>query len=909
MKRYYLKYFKTNPYLLISALIFLYFCCLPFQVYAGKSPEISFHEEGEISQNPLVSRIIPSKKNDLFVVLKNGMTVLIRESHSSKVVSCQVLVKTGSIYEGQKTGAGLSHYLEHVVSGGTTSKCTESEIKNRIQALGGATNAYTSYERTAYFINTTGEHFNEAINLLLSYVTDCQFNKTEYQREKPVILQEFQLGENNPGRQLWSLFMKTAYLKHPVRFPVIGERDVFLKMDRDDLINHYRQWYTPENLIVSIAGDIDRLKALKEIISLAGELKRSENLSYVLPEEPRQLSYRHVEKSLSIARLTRAEMGFRTIKLTDPDLYALDVLAIVMGDGRTSRLYQEIRDKKGLVLSISTGSWTPTFVKGQFFITMSLSNENLSDAIEAVWEELSDVKNNLISEESLQRAKNKVIADYIFSQESAQSQARQLATDWAATGDPYFGESYVSRIKEVNDEDIRKVARKYFKKDALTLAVIKPHQDESNAQETLTEPSAYRTKIQEVTLPNQMKLLIKKNNAAPIVSFNFIAKGGLRYEPSQKEGLSRFMASLLTKGTKNRSKLEIARALEDIGGSISSSSGHNTVSVSVSVLKEHFDTALNVLADVILNPTFPDPEIEKQRKDTILSIKRIDEEWTHEVTRIFKRHYYRNHPYKNDTIGTAESVQGITREDCSNFYKSIIIPNNSVLAIFGDIGPDNVAEKVKKAFNDFRPSTLQKPSIEQEIHNIHSDEQFEVINEKSSCAVFVGFNGMTITDEDVPVVNVLDAIISGIGYPSGWLHDGLRGGEESLVYYVHAYPAFGIDGGYFGVIAQTTIENYDKVLKTILEKIDLIKGKKVDTQTLDRAKNMCITMNELGLQTIASQGSNAALNEIIGLGSNYDSVYPSLIKKVTADDVLRVAKKLFSHHLITATKPSDQNKK
>ena len=909
MKRYYLKYFKTNPYLLISALIFLYFCCLPFQVYAGKSPEISFHEEGEISQNPLVSRIIPSKKNDLFVVLKNGMTVLIRESHSSKVVSCQVLVKTGSIYEGQKTGAGLSHYLEHVVSGGTTSKYTESEIKNRIQALGGATNAYTSYERTAYFINTTGEHFNEAINLLLSYVTDCQFNKTEYQREKPVILQEFQLGENNPGRQLWSLFMKTAYLKHPVRFPVIGERDVFLKMDRDDLINHYRQWYTPENLIVSIAGDIDRLKALKEIISLSGELKRSENLSYVLPEEPRQLSYRHVEKSLSIARLTRAEMGFRTIKLTDPDLYALDVLAIVMGDGRTSRLYQEIRDKKGLVLSISTGSWTPTFVKGQFFITMSLSHENLSDAIEAVWEELSDVKNNLISEESLQRAKNKVIADYIFSQESAQSQARQLATDWAATGDPYFGESYVSRIKEVNDEDIRKVARKYFKKDALTLAVIKPHQDESNAQETLTEPSAYRTKIQEVTLPNQMKLLIKKNNAAPIVSFNFIAKGGLRYEPSQKEGLSRFMASLLTKGTKNRSKLEIARALEDIGGSISSSSGHNTVSVSVSVLKEHFDTALNVLADVILNPTFPDPEIEKQRKDTILSIKRIDEEWTHEVTRIFKRHYYRNHPYKNDTIGTAESVQGITREDCSNFYKSIIIPNNSVLAIFGDIGPDNVAEKVKKAFNDFRPSTLQKPSIEQEIHNIHSDEQFEVINEKSSCAVFVGFNGMTITDEDVPVVNVLDAIISGIGYPSGWLHDGLRGGEESLVYYVHAYPAFGIDGGYFGVIAQTTIENYDKVLKTILEKIDLIKGKKVDTQTLERAKNMCITMNELGFQTIASQGSNAALNEIIGLGSNYDSVYPSLIKKVTADDVLRVAKKLFSHHLITATKPSDQNKK
>ncbi len=900
-----LKHFTVNNYILVLALIFLYFCCLSSQMYAQKSPESILYEQGDISQNPQIDRIIPSKENDLFVVLKNGMTVLIRESHSSKVVSCQVLVKTGSIYEGHKTGAGLSHYLEHVVSGGTSSTYTESEIKERVQAIGGATNAYTSYNHTVYFINTIGEHFNEAIKLLLSYVTNCQFNETEYQREKPVILQEFQLGENNPDRQLWSLFMKTAYMKHPVRLPIIGEKDVFLKTGRDDLIDHYRQWYTPENLILSIAGDINRIEALNAIISLTGHLKRSENPSYVLPEEPRQLSYRHVEKSLPIAKLTRAEMGFRTIKLADPDLYALDVLAIIMGDGRTSRLYQSIRDKKSLVLSIRAGSWTPTFVNGQFFISMSLAYENLSKAVEAVWEELSDIKVSPIKEEALKRAKNKVISDYIFSQESVQSQARQLATDWEAAGDPYFSESYVSRIKDVTAEDIRLVARKYFKKDALTLAVINPPQAESNDQSALSKAPTSQEQIQKITLPNQMTLLLKKNTAAPIVSFDLIFKGGLRYEPSQKEGLSHFMASLLTKGTKNRSKLDIAKAIEDVGGSISSSSGNNTVSISLSVLKEHFDHALDVLADLTLNPSFPEAEIEKQKKDTILSIKRIDEEWTTEVTRIFKSHYYKNHPYKNDIIGTIESVQGFTRQDCTDFYSSIITPNNSVLAIFGDIEPDTVLEKVKTAFKDCKPSNLQRPSIEQETNNICSNEQFEVKNEKSSCAVFVGFNGMTITDKDVPVVNVIDAIISGIGYPSGWLHDGLRGGETSLVYYIHAYPAFGIDGGYFGVIAQTTAENYDKVVKTILENIDLIKTKKVDDQTLDRAKNMCITMNKMSLQTIASQSSNAALNEIIGLGSNYDSVYPSLIKKVTPEDVLRVAEKMFSHHLITATKPSN----
>lgn len=150
---------------------------------------------------------------------------------------------------------------------------------------------------------------------------------------------------------------------------------------------------------------------------------------------------------------------------------------------------------------------------------------------------------------------------------------------------------------------------------------------------------------------------------------------------------------------------------------------------------------------------------------------------------------------------------------------------------------------------------------------------------------------------------MLDAIISGIGYPSGWLHDALRGRDRSLVYYVHAYPGFGIGGGYFGVTVQTTVDNYDAVLNIILDKMALIRSEEVDDQTLRRAKDMCVTTHELGLETIASQASGAALNEILGLGSDYDEKYPSLIEEVTAADVLRVAQNLFAHHLIVATKP------
>ena len=904
---FFLRHLRQKLLLLVIALGLCSFCYHPVSLGAETGQGNLSQTAPAVFESHWIDRVLPSKGNDLFVVLKNGMTVLIRESHTSNVVACQVLVKTGSIYEGSRMEAGISHYLEHVVSGGTTSTLTESEIKKRVQAIGGATNAYTSYERTLYFINTTKAHYTEAITLLLSYVTDCQFNESEYQREKPVIIQEFQMGENNPSRQLWSLFMKTAYRKHPVRYPIIGERNIFLKMDKEDLRSHYLRWYTPENMVVTVVGNVKKEAALKTIIDLAGPLERAVNPPYVLPKEPPQLSPRSVEKGLAMARLTQTQIGFRTVRLTDPDLYPLDVLAVILGDGRTSRLYKKVRDQKGLVLSISAGSWTPTFVDGQFIISMDLSYENLSDAIDAVWKELRDVQTNLVTEQALNRAKNKVVADYVFSQESIQSQARQISADWVATGDPYFSEVYVSKIKEVTAEEVRQVAQKYFKKEKMALAVIKPPQAVSETPEALAPPPARGVQIERTILPNQMTLLLKRNPAAPIVTLKFFVKGGLRFELPDKPGLSQFMAALLTKGTKNRSKIEIAQTLEDVGGSISSSSGYNLVSISASTLQEYFDTALDLLADVVLNPTFPAEEIEKQRKETLLAIPRLDEQWASEITRLFKRHYYRKHPYKNDVLGTLTSVESFSEKDIRQFYESVMLPNNAVLAIFGDINPETVVSKVEKAFSDFKPGTLQKPLIEIETHNIFEDDSFEKSSDKTSAAILVGYNGLTLSDKDAPVVDIIDAITSGIGYPSGWLHDALRGGNRSLVYYVHAYPAFGIDGGYFGVIAQTTLDNYDEVLRIILDKIALIQNREVDDETLRRARDMCITMDELRLETIASQAASAGLNEILGRGSNYDTRYPALIQRVTSADVLRVAIKLFSHHLVVATKPSGKD--
>ncbi|MBW2109243.1 MAG: insulinase family protein, partial [Deltaproteobacteria bacterium] len=774
------------------------------QVCAGQDPDQAVKQGiGDAA----IDRIIPSKTEDLFVILKNGLTVLIRESHASKAVSCQVLVKTGSIYEGSRMGAGLSHYLEHVVSGGSTSRNTEAEIRRKVEALGGATNAYTTYDHTVYFINTTGDKVRTALELLLSYVTDCRFDETEYRREKKVILQEFQLGENDPLQQLWRAFISTAYREHPVRFPIIGKGEIFTRMDKQALMAHYRRWYTPENIVVAVVGDVKKDQALEAVLQWTAGLERTESSPYVLPAEPRQVASRRVEKAMPIARLTSVLMGFRTITLTDPDLYALDVLAVILGDGRTSLLYRRVRDEKGLALSITATSWTPQFVEGQFTVSMRLRDKDLPGALDTVWQVINGVKKDGVDEQALKRAKNKMTADHIFGSESVQEQASQLASDWVATGDPYFSDHYVEALQKVTRQQVQQVAKQYLLPDRMTLAVVKPPQGGIDKPGVQGRP-AVLSKVEKRILPNQMTLLLKRVTTVPIVCFDFVVNGGLRFEPADQVGISRFMASLLTKGTKRRSKLEIARALEDVGGAIRAQSGRNTAGVFVSVLKAHFDRALDVLADVVLHPTFPEEEIKKQREDTLLAIQRLDERWTTEISRMFNRHYYRKHPYRNDVLGKPETVRTFTRADIRAFYEKIMKANNAVLAVFGDIDPDAVASKVEAAFEAFSPGILEQPLIQQENENIQEDATFVTHNEKTSAAILVGYNGLTLKDPDVPAADVLDAVISGVGYPSGWLYEALRGGKQSLVYYIHAYPAFGVDGGYFGVMTQTTPDNY-----------------------------------------------------------------------------------------------------
>jgi zinc protease len=849
-----------------------------------------------------VSAVLPSRPGDTFFQLQNGMTVLIRENHSSRVVSCQVLVRTGSINEGDHFFGGLSHYLEHVVAAGSTRSFSEAEARRLLRAMGGATNAYTSYDRTVYYVNTTADHYGEALRLLVSYVSEAQLPPGEVSRERAVIQQEFKLGETDAGRQLWQLFMETAYRKHPVRHPVIGYEEVFVKVSRDDLLEYYRTRYAPQNLVLTIVGDVDTAEAVKKVLELTKDMARTFAPPLVAEEEPPQVAPRRVEKSFPPARLTTMMVGVHTVPLIHPDLYPLDVLAIILGRGRTSRLYTQLRDRQQLVLSVDAFSWTPAYAPGMFGFSLSLEHEKVAPTVAALWEEIEAVRERLVGSSELEKAKRQIIADYIRSKESMSEMASSLAGSFVDTGDPYFDSYYVERIKAVTREDVRRVARFYLKREVSTTAILSPPKGEAREARPAGAEGAGGL-VRKVTLENGLKLLLKRNGTLPLVEFRLYGLGGQYVESEDLPGIGSFTMALLTKGTEGRTKRQIAETIEQLGGSIASGSGRNTYYVSVSVLKEDIDRGLDLLADVVMNPSFPPAEIEKQRQDTLLAIRRLDENWEQEVERPFRRAFYRNHPYGRDIVGTEKSVRRLSRDEIRAFYQGTVMPGNAVLAVFGDIDPDTMVSKILRTLGKWRTGKPLLKSTGKPVEPLTEDKQIQQETDKVSAGIFLGTNGMTVTDPERPTLDVIDAILSGITYPSGWLHEALREGDRSLVYVVHAFPVPGLDSGHFGIVTQTTMSNYKEVVRIIMDKLEKIQQKPLEPRELEAAKNMCITMHELGLETTAAQANSAALNEVVGLGYDWDRRYPEQIKKVRAEDVLRVARRLFRHHLLVSAIP------
>ena len=374
--------------------------------------------------------------------LDNGLTVLIEENHANPVVSVQVFVRTGSIYEQEYLGSGISHFFEHIIHGGTTSTRSEDENRRMLEAIGNNTNAYTTVDHTAYYINTTTEHWRTALALLADWMLHSSITPEEFEREKGVVQRELEQDLDNPERMLAQIAMETRFQVHPVRYPVIGYKELVQKVTRDDLVTYYQRMYTPNNMLLVVVGDVQTATALEHIRATFGTGQRRPLPAISLPEEPPQLGKRTVVKEMAVSQAYMS-ISFRTVTLTHPHLYALDVLAYILANGPSSRLVRRIQEERQLVYEIQAASYTPAYAEGTLAVWTALDPDQVPAAEEAILQELYRLRDELVSPQELAKAKKQKIADYIFDRQTVEQRARSLGLDMLGTYDADFSETYV----------------------------------------------------------------------------------------------------------------------------------------------------------------------------------------------------------------------------------------------------------------------------------------------------------------------------------------------------------------------------------------------------------------------------------------------------------------------------------
>ena len=822
--------------------------------------------------------------------LPNGLEVIVRERLLGGVAAFRVYVGAGSLNEGEYAGSGISHLLEHVVSGGSTQERTEAAAREALEAIGAQTNAHTSKQFVCYHGQAEAGRIGELIDIISDYVMNSRVDAKEFAREFEVVQRELERAEASPDNVLWRLADENFFLAHPARYPVIGYLDALRRLTREDLAAFYQRAVRPDNAVAVAVGDFDADQVFEEIRSALGGWERRSAAPVVLgPREP-QVAPRRAEQEMDVASV-RAILEFPTVQLTHPDLYPLDILAFVLGEGRASRLVADLRERCGLVQEIACFSYTPAgYDGGRFGVLWQAEPEKAEAARTAALEHLARAAREGITAEELARAKRQKASEYVFSLQACETIAADLGTSALLVGDPHFSDRYVRNIQGVTLEEVKRVAAKYLRPEVLCEAVVRPKEKTPAEGEKPAAPAVVseRPEIISRVLANGVRLLLCPIPDCPTVSIQMGLRGGLSIESEKNAGISHFMSRMLLKGTSRHTASEIASATDAMGADLTASSGRNAIYLSARCLAEDFEKTFDLASASMLEPTFPPEEVELMRGQLLAELAQMEDTPHGEAALFFQRCFFTDSPYRFPVQGSAEVVAALGREDLAGWHKRFVVGNNLVVAVFGGMDLVKAANYVARQVESLPANPNLKFPADVAPRKTAGREVYIKPSEKGAAVVYVAYPGTDIYNvRDRFPMDVLDTVVSGYQMPSGWLHEELRG--KGLVYEVHAYAMTGLLPGCFAAYAVCQPEKAAEVARTIESAMKRAASHRFEEKELAPARATVVTAKELGRETVDGWAFEAAVDEALGLGAEFAREEIERVRAVTPEEVQRVA--------------------
>jgi len=847
-------------------------------------------------------------------VLDNGMIVLIQERHSAPVVAINTWVNTGYFNEPDSL-TGISHLLEHMFFKGTKKRVV-GQLREETKKLGGYLNAGTIYEYTHYYTVLPNRFVQQGLELQSDALWNSVIDSMELKKEKKVVIQEIKRKLDNPDALAWEKLMELAFDRHPVRRWRMGAPQQVDSWSKDQLEDYFKSFYRPDNIVLAIVGDIDTKKVLEEVKRYYGRVKMGKTKKPQIPVEPLQREFKYSQMKGDITQ-TYLKMGFHIPGQLEQDFFALEVLAHILGHGRSSRLSQSLIEKKRLVSSIKSEAFALRDF-GVFLVEAELEAEKLSETELEIFREIERVKIDRIYDYELAKAKNAIKFSYLSSIETAVGRSENLAS-FESYGDYRLGEQYLKDVEKVTEGDVKKVASRYLILENVSILEYRPEDqfDEkmtagrikeeipeglkekleegkgmdlklAKSQENNDSPKFVEPNPQKETLSCGATLVTRENHSLPLISLGIYFKGGRAYESLENCGITRLTLRGSLKGTKNRSGTEIFNSLEALGASIETEAEADFFGYLIKLLSANLEVGLDIIADVIKNPVFDPEELEKEKRILLAKIEKNKDNMRNYPIQLFYQAIFPEHPYGLNNLGEEEALKNLNQSQVNQWHSKHFSASNMTIVAVGDFNSSDLKEKLEKVFVGFKKEKIEEPKISKIDLNFEENMLIES-RQKAQTAQALGFVTCPYQEDDLYALKVLQAIASGTG---GRFFHQLRE-KKSLAYTVYGVNDSWEQSGAFYAYIATSPQNEELAKDNLLSEFYKFKTEPVTDEEFETAKNYIGGMYQIHLETNSALVKQYAKTELLGKGIEEVERYPHKISQVTKEQVKEVATRYF----------------
>ncbi|NQV19182.1 MAG: insulinase family protein [Armatimonadetes bacterium] len=830
--------------------------------------------------------------------LANGMEIVVKENRNNTSVGFYCFVKTGSVNESKYLGAGISHYLEHIVSSGTTTIRTEAEYEEEGKRIGAIVNAYTTNIATAFHIITDKEYQDEALAILSEQMQFCACTSFEVDREKQVILKEIVLRSTPARSKMYQRCNELIYPNSNNKYPVIGYTELFKTITRDQLEEYYHQRYVPNNMVFVSVGDFEAEEMILKIEEAFKDFERKQLLPVYLPvQNIRNGTIEYIEEFDIQQPLVYMSTILPASDFADKS--ALSTALEILFEKRLSPIQYKLVEELKLVNYIySNVDASPNFPEGSIDIVFEAKDvSDILKIVNIIDEELEFHSRSGIKYEDIQNIITRTKANKLLSILSVSRESNRIGWSMMRYGIPDNYPLQIQELEKLTVRDIQNAITKHLLPKNRVICYNVP-KGTKELLEQKEEQIVEKTDVIKKEISKNITLIHKFNNEKPFVNGVIYLANSTDYETEENVGTIAFMTDLMFKGSKKYDPLDLTEWFEDHVIRLNASATKNGTYIEFKCLKEDYPELEKIIIDAIKNPSFEESELELAKEQQMADYKRS-------LSNAYFIHadFVNSALYTDTKFGLSKEekvniLMKLSREELLELQEKYFNAEKIIAAYYGDVTEKEAEEFAKKIYKAIPENEIKDKKII--VHTPDLDESF--VNKYSFEPVNIRLNYLapTINSEDFNAMKVIASLLRGA---RGRLHKAVRGTND-LAYYAFADYNYFVDDGYLRVVSQTSIDKKDELVNVLKNEMEKLKNEPVTREEIDIAieENQKILNSYLNDNQLPYYQTHY---EAIGLGYDYINKSSEILKQVTPEDIQRVANQYFKNVAIIISEPDE----